>query len=79
GKPAVVLFVYKQPGSNVVETIDGIKAALPQMRAALPGDIDFTVNGDRAATIRASLAETEDTLVLAVGLVVLVVYAFLRS
>ncbi|WP_430911255.1 efflux RND transporter permease subunit [Methylobacterium sp. sgz302541] len=79
GKPGVILFVYKQPGSNVVETIDGLKAALPQVKAALPGDIDLTVTGDRAATIRASLAETEDTLVIAVGLVVLVVFVFLRS
>ncbi|MEA1831018.1 efflux RND transporter permease subunit [Methylobacterium durans] len=79
GKPGVILFIYKQPGSNVVETIKGVKAAIPQVRAALPGDIDLTITGDRSATIRASLAETEQTLLIAVGLVVFVVFVFLRS
>ncbi|WP_375464595.1 efflux RND transporter permease subunit [uncultured Methylobacterium sp.] len=79
GRPGVLLFVYKQPGSNVVETIRGVKAALPQITAALPGDITLTLTGDRSATIRASLAATEETLLIAVGLVVLVVFAFLRS
>ena len=79
GKPGVILFIYKQPGSNVVETINGLKAALPQVQAALPGDINLTVAGDRSATIRASLAETEHTLIIAVVLVVAVVFIFLRS
>ncbi|MDR7035330.1 multidrug efflux pump [Methylobacterium sp. BE186] len=79
GKPGVILFIYKQPGSNVVETIKGVKAAIPQVQAALPGDIDLTITGDRSATIRASLAETEETLLIAVGLVVFVVFVFLRS
>jgi multidrug efflux pump len=79
GKPGVILFVYKQPGSNVVETIKGLKAAIPQVKAALPGDIELTITGDRSATIRASLAETEETLVIAVILVILVVFLFLRS
>jgi multidrug efflux pump len=79
GKPGVILFIYKQPGSNVVETIKGLKAAIPQVTAALPGDIDLTVTGDRSATIRASLAETEETLVIAVVLVIFVVFLFLRS
>ncbi|KAB1075520.1 efflux RND transporter permease subunit [Methylobacterium planeticum] len=79
GKAGVILFIYKQPGSNVVETIKGLKAALPQVQAALPGDIDLTLTGDRSATIRASLAETEETLLIAVALVVFVVFVFLRS
>ncbi|MCJ2080693.1 efflux RND transporter permease subunit [Methylobacterium sp. J-090] len=79
GKPGVILFIYKQPGSNVVDTIDGLKKAIPQVQAALPGDIDLMVTGDRSATIRASLAETEHTLLIAVGLVILVVFIFLRS
>ncbi|MCJ2132260.1 efflux RND transporter permease subunit [Methylobacterium sp. E-045] len=79
GRPGVILFIYKQPGSNVVDTIKAVEAALPQVRAALPGDIDLTVTGDRSATIRASLAETEETLVIAVALVIGVVFAFLRS
>ncbi|MCK2053491.1 efflux RND transporter permease subunit [Methylobacterium sp. 37f] len=79
GKPGVILFIYKQPGSNVVDTIKGLKAAIPQVKAALPGDIDLMVTGDRSATIRASLAETEETLLIAVVLVVFVVFLFLRS
>ncbi|SFL73089.1 efflux RND transporter permease subunit [Methylobacterium pseudosasicola] len=79
GKAGVLLFVYKQPGANVVETIDAVKQALPQLTAALPGGIDIKLTGDRSATIRASLAATEETLLVAVGLVILVVFGFLRS
>ncbi|QGY01366.1 nodulation protein [Methylobacterium mesophilicum SR1.6/6] len=79
GKPGVLLFVYKQPGANVVETIKAVKEALPQITAALPGGIDIKLTGDRSATIRASLSATEETLLVAVGLVILVVFAFLRS
>ncbi|MCJ2055804.1 efflux RND transporter permease subunit [Methylobacterium sp. J-048] len=79
GKAGVLLFVYKQPGANVVETIDAVKKALPQLTAALPGGIDIKLTGDRSATIRASLAATEETLLVAVGLVILVVFGFLRS
>ena len=71
----MLLFVYKQPGANVVETINGVKEALPQITAALPGGIDIKLTGDRSATIRASLAATEETLLVAVGLVILVVFA----
>ncbi|MDP4003905.1 efflux RND transporter permease subunit [Methylobacterium sp. NEAU K] len=79
GKPGVLLFVYKQPGANVVETINAVKEALPQITAALPGGIDIKLTGDRSATIRASLAATEETLIVAVSLVILVVFGFLRS
>jgi multidrug efflux pump len=79
GKAGVLLFVYKQPGANVVETIRAVKEALPQITAALPGGIDIKLTGDRSATIRASLSATEETLLVAVGLVILVVFAFLRS
>ena len=79
GRQGVILFVYKQPGSNVVETIKGVKEALPQIAAALPGGIEIKLTGDRSATIRATLAATEETLLIAVALVILVVYAFLRS
>ncbi len=54
GKPGVLLFVYKQPGANVIDTIDGVKKALPQITAALPGGIDIKLTGDRSLTIRAS-------------------------
>ncbi|GLS43701.1 efflux RND transporter permease subunit [Methylobacterium brachythecii] len=79
GKPGVILFIYKQPNSNVVETVKRVKEAIPQIQAALPGDIDLNISGDRSVTIRASLKETEETLIIAVGLVILVVFVFLRS
>ena len=79
GQPALVLLVYKQAGANIVDTTDRVKAALPALQAALPGDVHLTFAGDRSATIRASLADTERTLVLGVFLVVLVVFVFLRS
>ncbi|AWN49582.1 nodulation protein [Methylobacterium terrae] len=79
GQRGVLLIVYKQPGGNVVETIDRLKAALPQLKAALPGDTELIVTGDRSLTIRASLAEAERTLLISVGLVILVVFGFLRS
>ncbi|GMA79097.1 hypothetical protein GCM10025880_55140 [Methylorubrum aminovorans] len=79
GKPGVILFIYKQPGSNVVETVERVRAAIPQVKAALPGDIDLDISGDRSATIRASLASTEETLIIAVILVIFVTFIFLRS
>jgi multidrug efflux pump len=79
GERAVLLLLFKQPGGNIVEIVDRVKAALPQLRAALPGNVDLTLSGDRSSTIRASLAHTEQTLVIAVVLVVLVVFFFLRS
>ncbi|PIK70482.1 nodulation protein, partial [Methylobacterium frigidaeris] len=79
GQRGVLLIVYKQPGGNVVETIDRLKEALPQLKAALPGDTELVVTGDRSLTIRASLAEAERTLLISVGLVILVVFGFLRS
>jgi multidrug efflux pump len=79
GQPALVLLVYKQAGANIVDITDRVKAALPALQAALPGDVHLTFAGDRSATIRASLADTERTLVLGVLLVVLVVFVFLRN
>ncbi|WP_232628254.1 efflux RND transporter permease subunit [Methylobacterium sp. Leaf118] len=79
GKPGVILFIYKEPGSNVVETVERVRAAIPQVKAALPGDIDLSISGDRSATIRASLATTEETLLIAIALVVFVTFIFLRS
>jgi multidrug efflux pump len=79
GRPAIVLLVYKQAGANIVDTTDRVKAALPALQAALPGDVHLTFAGDRSATIRAALADTERTLVLGVLLVMLVVFGFLRN
>jgi multidrug efflux pump len=78
-KAAVVLILFKQPGGNIVEIVDRVKALLPQLRAALPGDVDLNLSGDRSVTIRSSLAHAEQALVIAVALVVLVVFVFLRS
>ncbi len=79
GKPAVTLVVYKQPGANVIQTVDRIKATLPFLKASLSGGTEMIITGDRTATIRTSLADTEQTLVIAVVLVILVVLVFLRD
>ncbi len=79
GKPAVMLIVYRQPGANIIQTVDRVRALLPQLRAAIPGAIDLNVMMDRTPTIRASLHEVERTLVTSVILVVLVVFLFLRN
>jgi len=77
--PAVILNVQRQPGANVIEVVDRIKALLPQLQAALPPTIDVAVLTDRTVTIRASVHDVEFELTLAVILVVLVIFLFLRS
>jgi multidrug efflux pump len=77
--PAVILNVQRQPGANVISVVDGIKALLPQLQAALPAAIDVAVLTDRTNTIRASVHDVEFELTLAVVLVVLVIFLFLRS
>ena len=77
--PAVILNIQRQPGANVIEVVDRIQALLPQLRAALPAAVDVTVLTDRTNTIRASVADVEFELGLAVVLVVLVIFLFLRS
>ena len=79
GKPAVLVILYTQPGGNIISTVDRVYAELPQLRASLPSDIALTVPLDRSTTIRASLHDVEATLVIAIGLVILVVFAFLRN
>ena len=79
GRPSVSLIVRREPGANVIDTVEGIRAVLPQLRATLPAAVDFDVMQDRSTTVRASLDEVELTLAIAIGLVVLVVYAFLRD
>ena len=79
GESAVLLLLFKQPGGNIVETVERVKAILPQLQASLPGDVQMTLSGDRSTTIRASLGNTEEALVLSVILVVLVVFLFLRD
>src|ERR1700686_3893569 len=77
--PAVILNVQRQPGANVIEVVDNIKALLPQLQAALPSAVDVSVLTDRTVTIRASVEDVEFELMLAVVLVVLVIFVFLRS
>ena len=77
--PAVIVNVQRQPGANVIEVVDNIKALLPQLQAALPASVDVSVVSDRTITIRASVEDVEFELMLAVVLVVLVIFVFLRS
>jgi multidrug efflux pump len=79
GKPSVLLILNKQSGANIIETVDKIKLLLPQLQASIPSAIDLTVVLDRSKTIRASLHEVELSLLIAVGLVILVVFLFLRN
>ena len=77
-RPGVILNVQRQPGANVIAVVDRIKAALPQVQASLPGAVDVAILSDRTTTIRASVAEVEHSLLLAVALVVMVIFLFLR-
>jgi multidrug efflux pump len=77
--PAVILNIQRQPGSNVIAVVDGIKALLPKLQATMPAAIDVAVLSDRTTTIRASVADVEFELGLAVALVVLVIFLFLRN
>ncbi len=77
GKDAVMVVVFRQPGANIINTVEGIKAELPQMRAAMPADVDISIASDRSLTIRASLHDTELALIIAVLLVTVVVLLFL--
>ncbi len=79
GEPAVVVLITRQPDANVIETVDAVKALLPELRDDLPADIELQIASDSTASIRASLFEIEVTLVISIVLVVLVVSAFLRS
>jgi multidrug efflux pump len=78
-EPAVILNIRRQPGANVIEVVDGIKAMLPGLQATLPAAIDVAVMTDRTTTIRASVADVQLELALSVCLVVLVIYVFLRN
>ncbi|MDB5360216.1 MAG: acriflavin resistance protein [Rhodospirillales bacterium] len=79
GQPAVLVIVFRSPGANIITTVDGVRASVPKLKAALPHDVAITFASDRTTTIRASLADTERTLIISVVLVTLVVYAFLRN
>ncbi|NVN92245.1 MAG: multidrug efflux RND transporter permease subunit [Desulfuromonadales bacterium] len=79
GKPAVMVIISRQPGANIIETVDSIRELLPQLEAALPGSIKLSVVLDRTPPIRGSLNEVEKSLIFSGILVILVVFAFLRT
>jgi len=78
-KPAVLLLVFKQPGANVINTVDAIRAKLPRLVRSVPADVKVDIVSDRTRTIRASVDDVEFTLLLSIGLVVGVIFVFLRS
>ncbi len=79
GQPSVNVAINRQPGANIIETVDRIRAALPQLKAAIPHSINLNVTQDQTVTIRASVRDIERTMIISVLLVVLVVFVFLRS
>ncbi|MEH2469732.1 HAE1 family hydrophobic/amphiphilic exporter-1 [Nitrobacteraceae bacterium AZCC 2161] len=79
GKRGVFLVIFKQPGANVIETVDKIKAALPRLVAAIPPTVKIDVLSDRTQTIRAAVEDVQYTLLLTIALVVMVIFVFLRS
>ncbi len=78
-KPAILLMIRKLPEANIIQTVDSIRARLPELQQTIPAAIDLQIARDRSPTIRASLEEVEQTLVISVALVILVVFLFLRS
>jgi multidrug efflux pump len=79
GKRCALLIIFRQPGANIIDTVDAIKAALPQLHASINPSIDITITLDQTTTIRASVKDVERTLMISVVLVVLVVFFFLRD
>jgi multidrug efflux pump len=79
GKPSVLVVISRQPGANIIDTVDRVNAALPQLRASIPSNIDLTIAVDRTTTIRASLRDVERTLVISTLLVIVVVFLFLGN
>jgi multidrug efflux pump len=79
GKPSVTVSVFRQPGANIIDTVDRVRALLPQIKASIPQSIEVKVAMDQTVTIRASVSDTEKTLIISVLLVILVVFCFLRN
>ncbi len=79
GKKAALLIIFRQPGANIINTVDAIKAAMPQLKATIDESINLTVTLDQTVTIRASVKDVERTLMISICLVVLVVFVFLRD
>jgi multidrug efflux pump len=78
-KPAVIVNIQRQPGANIINVVDRIKNLLPQLKASLPSSVNLSILTDRTTTIRASVSDVQFELMLTVGLVVLVIFLFLRS
>ena len=79
GKPSVLIIIYRQPGANIIDTVDRVRDAIPSLKASIPSAIDVDVVLDRTQTIRASVRDVERTLFISVCLVILVVFVFLRT
>ena len=79
GKPSVLIIIFRQPGANIIDTVDRIRAALPALKASIPSAIDTAIVLDRTQTIRASVRDVERSLMISITLVILVVFVFLRS
>ncbi|HEY2393204.1 MAG TPA: multidrug efflux RND transporter permease subunit [Candidatus Angelobacter sp.] len=79
GKPAVLMIVFRQPGANIIEAVDHVKALLPELQSSIPADIKLDVALDRTITIRASVSDIQITLIISIILVVMVVFVFLRN
>ena len=79
GKPSVILDIQRQPGANIIETADRVKALLPRLRSSIPPTVKITILSDRTETIRASIADVQFTLLLTMALVIMVIFIFLRK
>ena len=79
GKRAITVIIFRQPGANIIQTVDAIRAQLPYIQASIPLGIDTTIVLDRTLTIRAAVTDVERTLLISIGLVILVVFIFLRN
>jgi multidrug efflux pump len=79
GKPGIILLIFRQPGANIIETVERVRAAMPQLQALLPPTVDLAVLIDATRTIRASVRDVEITLLISISLVILVVFFFLRN
>ena len=79
GQPSVLIIIFRQPGANIIDTVDRIREAIPSLKASIPTAIDVRVVLDRTTTIRASVRDVERTLIISISLVILVVFLFLRN
>jgi len=79
GKPAILMIIFRQPGANIIKTVDSVRALIPQLQASISPSIKLAVLNDRTTTIRASVRDVELTLLISITLVIIVVFVFLRS